>query len=333
LRSFLTILVAFGASVGLTHLFLRWLEGRSIVAVENHRTMHKGAVPTGGGWPLLAATLFTTVALWQLELPQILLLLAAIVLAFVSWADDLKTLDPGPRLAVHMGAAALAMYVLPSDAYVFHGALPFVLDRLLAGLALVWFLNLYNFMDGIDGIAGIETITIAVGYASINAVAGEADAFYGLALALAAATAGFLVWNWAPARIFMGDVGSVPLGFLTGALMIDLAIRHSLAAALILPLYFVADATITILKRIHAGKPLSEAHRDHYYQRAAQRLGAHEPVVLRVALANAVLLIAAVLAVTAPFPAAVMAVAVVTALLANLERAARNGAARTHRRE
>lgn len=326
MRCFFTIVVAFVLSLGLTHLFIRWLAERRIVALENHRTMHTGAVPTGGGWPLLAAMLVAILVFWPLASEQWLLVVCLAVLAVISWADDLKALAPPVRLAVHFGAAAVAVSALPTDALVFQGYLPLVLDRVVAGLSLVWFLNLYNFMDGIDGIAGVETIALVIGYLAVNlAAAGSGGPLAGFALAAFGATAGFLVWNWAPARIFMGDVGSVPLGFLTGAMMIDLAVRHSFAAAIILPLYFAADASITLAKRIVRGEKPWEPHRSHFYQRAARGLGSHAAVVERVALCNGALIIVAVLALTLPVPALLLAGACVAVLLASLERAARAG--------
>ena len=183
-------------------------------------------------------------------------------------------------------------------------------------------MNLYNFMDGIDGIAAVETVTIAAGYLAVTAGGGTPSPFEGLALAIAGATLGFLVWNWAPARIFLGDVGSVPLGFLTGALMLDLAVRTSLAAALILPLYFAADATLTLATRLARGEKPWEPHRDHAYQRAARGLSSHAAVTTQVLIVNSLLVIVAVLALSAPVPAFLLAAVLVGALLANLERSA-----------
>jgi UDP-N-acetylmuramyl pentapeptide phosphotransferase/UDP-N-acetylglucosamine-1-phosphate transferase len=324
LRTTLTILAAFALSALLTFLFIRWVNGGRIVAVENHRSMHKGSVAVGGGWPLLTAAMTAFLLIWPLDATRSILVPAAVALALVSWADDRKALSPAWRLAAHLAASAAAVMALPGDALVLQGYLPFALDRLVAAMALAWFINLYNFMDGIDGIAGAETVAIAFGYAAITyASASDSAPLYGLALALGASALGFLLWNWSPARIFLGDVGSVPIGFLTGAMMLDLAVRHSLVAALLLPLYFAADATITLLRRIVRGERPWEAHRSHYYQRAALGLGSHAAVVMRVVTCNGALMIAAVLAITAPALAATLGVAAVAALLVNLERAAR----------
>ena len=325
MRSTLTIVAAFALSVLSTYLFIRWVDGRNLVAEENHRSMHKGKIAVGGGLPLIVSALLALLVIWPWNDLLRVLLPAAAVLALVSWADDRHALHPLVRLATHIAASAAGVLALPQEALVFQGVLPFALDRLVAGLALVWFINLYNFMDGIDGLAGAETAAIALGYASIT-YAGATDAapLYGLALAVGGASLGFLIWNWSPARIFMGDVGSVPLGFLCGMMMLDLAIRHSLAAALILPLYFVADATITITRRLLAGAKPWDAHRTHFYQRAALGIGRHAPVVVRIVICNAALMTAAVLAVTAPWLACVIAAGAVGALLVCLERAAKS---------
>ena len=135
----------------------------------------------------------------------------------------------------------------------FQGWLPAALDMAAAALLWVWFVNLYNFMDGIDGIAGSETAAIGIGLA-LFAIAGIGNdpALAAPAAVIAAAAIGFLVWNWAPARIFLGDVGSVPLGYLLGFLLLAAASRGHWKLALILPLYFLADATITLLRRLAA---------------------------------------------------------------------------------
>jgi UDP-N-acetylmuramyl pentapeptide phosphotransferase/UDP-N-acetylglucosamine-1-phosphate transferase len=177
-------------------------------------------------------------------------------------------------------------------------------------------------MDGIDGIAGAEAIAVAFGYAAVAAVAGRETPLAELALVLAAASGGYLVWNWHPARVFMGDSGSIPVGFLIGWLMIDLACRGSWAAAIILPLYFAADATITLLKRLRRGEKPWQAHRQHFYQRAV--LGGATPpaVVWRISAANAALIALALLSLRWPLVSLAGAAGVVALLLIDLQRLA-----------
>ncbi|MGQ0673764.1 MAG: hypothetical protein ACT4N2_12925 [Hyphomicrobium sp.] len=325
MRSLATLVLSGLAAAALTYAFLRWIEGRQIVAVENHRSMHKGRVPVGGGWPLLLAALATSALLWPVAGVSPWLLGSLATLVLVSWWDDISAVTPVLRLGVHAAASVAAVLTLPPDALVFQGWLPWTVDRAVAALAVAWLINLTNFMDGIDGIAGVETASIGIGYAAVMlAAGGDASTLqFGLALAITGASLGFLIWNWSPARIFLGDVGSVPLGFLAGILMLDLAVRHSLAAAIILPLYFAADATITLVRRLLAGARPWDAHRTHFYQRAAAARGAHAPIVRRVALCNAVLIVAALWALTSPLPAFALACCAVGILLIELTRLSR----------
>jgi UDP-N-acetylmuramyl pentapeptide phosphotransferase/UDP-N-acetylglucosamine-1-phosphate transferase len=144
-------------------------------------------------------------------------------------------------------------------------------------------------MDGIDGIAAVEAIGIGIGLYAIGLVFMKATAAHGQALTIAATMAGFLVWNWHPARIFLGDVGSIPLGLLLGWLLLGLAANGQWAAALILPLYYLADATLTLLRRLLRGALIWQAHREHFYQIAVQRGHSHARVSGAIALVNAVL--------------------------------------------
>ena len=283
----LTALAAAAVSALLTRAMIPWLQARGAVAVENDRTMHSGVVPKGGGLPLLISVIAVTSAIHPLTALAPPLLAALVALAALSWRDDVSPLPAAVRFPVHLGAAALFVMSLPADATVFQGWLPFALDRALTILALTWMMNLYNFMDGINGIAGAETVAIAGGYLIIGTTAATGLSYLPLAAALTGASAGFLVWNCREkALLFLGDVGSVPLGFLTGALMIDLAIKGYWAAALILPSYFLADATITLLRRLMRGEKVWQAHKSHYYQRAAQGYGRHLPVVAWISYAN-----------------------------------------------
>ena len=287
----------------------------------NERGMHARAVPTGAGLAIVA----TAILLWPLSqaLERIDILLLAVTggLAGVSWLDDHYRLSPAVRLAAHAAAVGLLLAVLPPDQRVMP-FLPLIIERMLLGLGWLWFINLFNFMDGIDGIAGAEAIAVAFGYAAVAAVAGLETPLAELALVLAAASGGYLVWNWHPARVFMGDTGSIPLGFLIGWLMIDLACRGSWAAAIILPLYFAADATITLVKRLRRGEKPSQPHRQHFYQRAV--LGGATPpaVVGRISAANVALIALALLSLRWPLVSLAAAAGVVALLLIELQRLA-----------
>ena len=225
---------------------------------------------------------------------------------------------PPLRLAVHAIAVALCLYLLPADARLVP-VLPLQLERVLIGVAWLWFINLYNFMDGIDGLAGSEAVALALGYLALLSYTGLDSPYWRLALIVAAAAAGYLVWNWHPARVFMGDAGSVPLGFLLGWLMLDLALRGHWPAALILPAYFAADATLTLFARLRRGEKPWQPHRQHYYQRAALGGTPHDGVVWRVIIADVLLIGLALFSVKEPALALLAAVAVVAILLVHLQ--------------
>jgi UDP-N-acetylmuramyl pentapeptide phosphotransferase/UDP-N-acetylglucosamine-1-phosphate transferase len=201
--------------------------------------------------------------------------------------------------------------------------LPPLVDRILTVLLWTWFVNLYNFMDGIDGITCVETVAIGLGVVLIAQLAGDTAHLAAPALALAAGAAGFLRWNWPRASIFLGDVGSVPLGFLTGWLLLLLATQGQWAPALILALYYLTDAGVTLLRRLFRGERIWQAHRSHFYQRALAPDNDHAAVLKLIIGGDVALLLLALLAIRFPWPALIVAFLAVTSLLAQLLRRAR----------
>jgi Fuc2NAc and GlcNAc transferase len=218
------------------------------------------------------------------------LLGAGAFVAVLGFLDDHGHIAARWRLLGHFGASLWALIWL--------GGLPSLmvfgtelhlgwLGHLLALLYLVWLLNLYNFMDGIDGIASIEAITICLGACLLYVLAGVPD-LVPVPLVLAAAVAGFLFWNFPPARIFMGDAGSGFLGISLGVLSLQAAwVSPGLFCAwLILLGVFIVDATLTLLRRLIRGDKVYEAHRSHAYQYASRHFGRHLPVTLAVLAIN-----------------------------------------------
>jgi len=317
----------FAATLWLTGAVREWLGRRAILDRPGHRSSHHAPVPRGGGVAVVAILLagWIILALIRPEPAGIgVVIAAAAVLALVSWRDDLRSLPAGARLAAHAVAAIIGVAWLPASAQVFQGLLPHLLDRAAAAVLWVWFVNLYNFMDGIDGIAGSETACLGLGIAVALGFAGASgDGTAGLALVAAAAALGFLRWNWHPAKVFLGDVGSVPLGYLLGWLLLDLAGSGWWAPALILPLYYLADATITLARRAGRGERIWQAHREHFYQRALAPDGDHAAVVRIILLGNAGLVALAAFAAAQPIPALIAAVLVTAGMLTALERRSR----------
>ncbi|MGE5505907.1 MAG: MraY family glycosyltransferase [Actinomycetota bacterium] len=315
-------LLAFALALAGTRGVLAWLRHRRFLDHPNERSSHKTPTPRGGGLAVTPAVLVAWMAA-SADAPgwSWVAVLGAALLMLTSWADDRHDLPPAPRLLAHAGVVAGALMLMGPEQLVFQGWLPLGADRLVAGLGWLWFVNLYNFMDGIDGITGVETASIGTGVAVVALLAGSATALAPLGLACAGAALGFLVWNWHPARIFLGDVGSVPLGFLLGGLLVQLAAAGQLAAALILPAYYLADATITLGRRALAGEKVWQAHRRHFYQRALAGAGRHDRVVLAILAADAVLVaLAGAAALGHDLVAAVVAAATVAVLLGVLSR-------------
>lgn len=302
----------------------RALLRRKILDAPNERSSHVTPTPRGGGLALIPVTLVAWLlySLWGGAAVAGLsfVLVGACVLAAMSWLDDLHNLPAAPRLIAHALAVALGLFGLGESGVVFQGLLPFWLDHIAAGLAWLWFINLFNFMDGIDGISGVETIGIGAGLALIGLMPVPGAGFVLPAL-LAAATLGFLIWNWPPAKLFLGDVGSVPLGYLLGWLLLSWAIQGQWAVALILPLYYLADATITLARRALRGAKVWQAHREHFYQRAVQGGVSHARVSLGVLLVNVLLIVCAAWAASGrPWIALAAAAVVVCGFLAVLSR-------------
>lgn len=318
------IFLSFAATLPLTILVRKILLRQNLLDHPNERSSHTAPVPRGGGWAILIVLLFGIIitGLLRHDLQSHAGVLAGVVLlAAISWLDDKKGVSARARLSMHLLAACLGTLCFPPDATLFGGALPFALDRVLMIIGWAWFTNLYNFMDGIDGITGSETISIATGLCFVMAAAGITDPFVSsLTMLLSGACLGFLALNWHPAKIFLGDIGSVPLGYLTGFCLLTLAIHGRLIPALILPLYYLADSGITLAKRAWRREKIWEAHRQHFYQRAAQGVGAHDTVVLAILAANIILIIAAFGAVFSPLPGLGAAVLTVALLLWKLHK-------------
>jgi len=312
-------LAAFALTVVATRRVLAYLRHKQIMDRPNERSSHTLPTPRGGG---LATT--PVLALALLAMADFRLLgIGALALLAVSWIDDRKGLPPGPRFAAHGLAVMVFLVMLPADSLVFHGTLPMWADRLLTLVGWLWFVNLYNFMDGIDGITGIETVSLGLGIALVGGMSLTAPA-----LAAAAVGGAFLVFNWHPAKLFLGDSGSVPFGYVLGGLLVMLAVQGQLAAALILPAYYLADATITIGRRALAGEKIWQPHRKHFYQRAVQGGKRHDQVTLAVAGGNLLLVGCAVLAAHGQVLVGLaLAVLVVAGLLALLQKWAQGGKA------
>jgi Fuc2NAc and GlcNAc transferase len=288
------LFAALAAAFLFTGLIRRYALRTNLIDIPNRRSSHTLPTPRGGGMAIVAVFLIGTgvlSALGVLTVNQSLALTGAGVwVAFIGFLDDHRHIPAGWRLLAHFAGAGWGLYWLG-------GFPPLQLfgqsvdlggfGHLFGLLYLVWLLNLYNFMDGIDGIAGIEAITACLGGTLLFLLTGPDGAWLEPAL-LAAAAAGFLFWNFPPARIFMGDAGSGFLGIVLGLISLQAAWLNPALfwSWLCLLGVFIVDATWTLWRRFQRGERLHEAHRSHAYQFAARRYGSHKTVSLFVGTVN-----------------------------------------------
>ncbi len=289
------VLALFIASWAMTGRVLRYALATRLLDVPNARSSHKVATPRGGGVAIVAMVLLALPLLGAFGVLSWRSVCAIVgggaIVGMIGFADDHRDVPAGWRLLCQFAAAIWTTAWLGGTPTITalglrlpEGSLGFI----LAVIYLVWLSNLFNFMDGIDGIAGVEALTVCAGSAAIAFVAVRWGDLWIAPVVVAAATLGFLVWNWPPARIFMGDVGSGFLGVIIGALSIVAAQTEPrlLWSWLILLGVFIVDATITLFRRIARRERFYQAHRSHAYQHASLRCGGHLPVTIAVAAIN-----------------------------------------------
>jgi UDP-N-acetylmuramyl pentapeptide phosphotransferase/UDP-N-acetylglucosamine-1-phosphate transferase len=272
---------------------LRPLLQRYALARPNARSSHVTPTPQGGGVAVMTATAVAAALSGVFGAPYPgnalpVVLAAAFCVAAVGMIDDLRPIPVVPRLALQLAAVALLFAALPSQMRIIE-TIPVTLERALLVLGMLWFINLVNFMDGLDWMTVAEMLPMTVALAAF-AISGEAPSdTLPITLALAGALIGFAPFNRPVARLFLGDVGSLPIGLLTGWCLLELASQPHVAAALLLPLYYLTDATITLFRRMAAGERFWDAHRSHFYQRATDNGLSVRQVVTRVFLLNLLL--------------------------------------------
>lgn len=267
----------------------------SLLDEPGHRSLHKVATPRGGGVAITASVLAVCLtgliaATSAINIFQLSFMFLAMAMSALGFADDRYVLSAKSRLQMQVAivAATVVLYFVSS------GYTTSLTTQIISGVVLLlfctWMTNLYNFMDGSDGIAALQGLTVSLGLALLT----ESMIVRIPAIALAGACSGFLIFNWQPAKIFMGDAGSVFLGF-TSAVLIMLVGKSDgsviALSALVLHGAFVVDATVTLLTRLLRGKQPHVAHRSHTYQRLIQSGLSHRQVALAYGLVNLVWLL------------------------------------------
>jgi len=288
-----TLVITAGITAGSTWLcaaFVRCLLVKhNILDEQGSRSSHSGSVPRGGGLALVPVILVGWITLSELGLAHMrqvgVITSMAALIAIISWFDDVSNLSVKSRLFAQILAVTISMVLLPAN-FMLLEFLAHPLGLIVVGIAWLWFINIFNFMDGIDGITGVETISICAGIVLTLGFLSSGSYISYLAIIVATSTVGFLIWNWHPAKLFLGDVGSIPMGFLLGWLLISLALEGEWAAALILPSYYLVDAGLTLTRRAARLEPIWEAHKEHFYQRAVAGRISHSQAARAIAITN-----------------------------------------------
>jgi UDP-N-acetylmuramyl pentapeptide phosphotransferase/UDP-N-acetylglucosamine-1-phosphate transferase len=245
---------------------------RHALARPNARSSHRVATPQGAGIAVIAATLVVAAAImaWggavDLKIP-VAVFGASLFMAIVGFADDVKSIPVLPRLLLQAAAVGAIVLTASGDLRIV-AACPLWIERGLLLLAGLWFVNLVNFMDGLDWMTVAEVVPVTGAMVVLGSL-GEFPASPTIvAAALGGAMLGFAPFNRPVAKVFLGDVGSLPIGLLLGWCLLQLAYHQHFAAALLLPLFYLFDATATLLQRLARREPFWAAHRSHFYQRA-----------------------------------------------------------------
>jgi UDP-N-acetylmuramyl pentapeptide phosphotransferase/UDP-N-acetylglucosamine-1-phosphate transferase len=268
-----------------------WL-ARYAVAKPNARSSHKAPTPQGGGIAVIGATLVVSGGVLSFfgkvsgnPWPLVVILAAVLLIAAVGVMADKRPIAPVPRLVLQTFAVAAVLAALPPELRMLP-ILPWWGERILLLVGALWFVNLVNFMDGIDWLTVAEVVPIAATIGVIGLFGILPPAAIVVSLALCGATIGFAFFNRPVAMLFLGDVGSLPIGLLLGWLLLVLAGNGGRAAAILLPLYYLADSTITLIRRAVNREPVWQAHRSHFYQRATDRGFTVLEIVARVFVVN-----------------------------------------------
>ncbi|MEM7442959.1 MAG: glycosyltransferase family 4 protein [Pseudomonadota bacterium] len=306
------------------------LQRCSVIDMPNWRRSHRHPTPRGGGWVMVPVALvgFAVAQMAGGESISWPLIIGAVGLMVVSGIDDVRSLSPWPRLVCQAMAVFLVLALLPADQRLFSG-IPIEIERLVIGLAWLWYVNLFNFMDGLDGLSAVEILSVGAGVAVIAAVSGGVAAPYmagsmvDSGLVLVGIACGFMIWNWHPARLFMGDVGSIPFGFLLGWILLSLAYDGQWVEAVLLSLFHLTDASTTLASRLMRGERVWQAHCQHAYQQPVRAGWTHDRVVGIVAAVKSALValaIAVAAGVASPLPTLGIAILMVVGVILGFHR-------------
>ncbi|MES2215542.1 MAG: glycosyltransferase family 4 protein [Pseudomonadota bacterium] len=304
----------------LTRYCLVLFKEKNIVDRPSHRRVHAKVTPRGGGVAIVITFILGFLLIDGTDI-YLRLIPMLLIVAGVSFVDDLRYVSVPIRFVTHVMAAALAVYGFLWPNCLFHHELPAYLDYAVAVLCFAGFMNIYNFLDGIDGITAAESIHLSVTILLLCFFAGdvipEAKMINIIATSILACSSSFLLYNWHPAKIFLGDVGSIALGFLLGLCLLLIAASSAklFVSCIIASLYYVADGGMTILIRLTKREKIWLPHLNHFFQQAVRKGMSHRMVVCKIAACNLCLMILSLTALYYPIISLMLAIVTVTCLL------------------
>jgi len=314
----------------LTRYFIAFFTAKNIVDKPGQRRAHTTITPRGGGVAIVLTFAICFVILHLLQnysMEQAAYILTSLLLvAGISLLDDINYVPAIYRLIVHLIASAIVVYFLLWPRSLFNHELPSYIDLITTVLGLGCFLNIYNFMDGIDGITSSESIHLSIVILLLcylrYEVITHADLIVCIATLILGCTIGFIRYNWHPAKVFLGDVGSITLGFLLGLCLMLIASSglRLFAACVIASSYYIADGGLTILIRLAKGEKIWLPHLNHFFQKAVRKGMSHNEITLKIAACNICLMLLSISALYFPVVSIILAGLLVVVVLGHFSR-------------
>ncbi|WP_341763643.1 glycosyltransferase family 4 protein [Candidatus Tisiphia endosymbiont of Beris chalybata] len=320
-------LLAFMSTTLLTRLLIPILPSLGLVDIPNNRRAHSKITPRGGGLAIVIVIIigfssyeyFLTSSLTN----SIKFLPVLSIISIISFLDDLISIPIFIRLIIHIICSAIAARLFLSPHSLFHYEVPAAIDFLLVVIALTTFLNIYNFLDGIDGISCSESTHLSITllilcYLKTDTII-NVNLIVILNVLILACSLSFLLFNWNPAKIFLGDVGSISLGFMLGLcfLLVSASSSRLFIASCIAPLYYLADGGLTILTRLLNKEKIWQPHLQHFFQKAVRKGKTHRQIVSRIISCNILLMLLSITSLYLPLMSIIFAILVVMITIIN----------------
>ena len=287
----ISFLMSFFISLITIKIAVKFLSKTNTIDIPNERSSHNNPTPKGAGLGIIATLLIVYYSFFPIT--DFLFTGSILILTILSFINDNKQISIVIRLITQMVLTIIVLNFWPPLKHIIllNSIIPLWLENIIMFLLIIWIINLFNFMDGIDGISGIQCIIIGIGVgSSLYLSQQEYKLEQIIAGFIAGASLAFLLWNWYPAKVFLGDTGSIPLGFINAILLLLLCKNDLWYVAIIINNYYFFDASITLLRRIKMKKKPWLAHKDHFYQKAIQNGYSHSKVCKIIAIHGALLI-------------------------------------------